>query len=66
MALSLHATMLMRVQSSLTMSLLRLIVTEGEMVYDGISTTGLNLEAVRSGITIIPQVVSSICPYFIS
>ncbi|KIY70664.1 P-loop containing nucleoside triphosphate hydrolase protein [Cylindrobasidium torrendii FP15055 ss-10] len=42
-------------KSSLTLSLLRLILTDGEMVYDGIETSALNLDAVRSNITIIPQ-----------
>ncbi|KAJ7612577.1 P-loop containing nucleoside triphosphate hydrolase protein, partial [Roridomyces roridus] len=43
-------------QSSLTLSLLRCILTEGCMVYDGIDTAELNLDALRSSITIIPQV----------
>ncbi|KAF9257856.1 P-loop containing nucleoside triphosphate hydrolase protein [Marasmius fiardii PR-910] len=42
-------------KSSLTLSLLRCIYTEGNMYYDGISTIGLNLDALRSKITIIPQ-----------
>jgi ABC-type multidrug transport system fused ATPase/permease subunit len=46
-------------KSSLTLSLLRCIFTEGNMLYDGIQTTSLNLEALRSNITIIPQVVRS-------
>ena len=44
-------------KSSLILSLLRGIFTEGSMLYDGIPTTSLNLEALRSNITIIPQVV---------
>ncbi|KAF9257859.1 P-loop containing nucleoside triphosphate hydrolase protein [Marasmius fiardii PR-910] len=42
-------------KSSLTLSLLRCIYTEGNMYYDGINTIGLNLDALRSKITIIPQ-----------
>lgn len=47
-------------KSSLTLSLLRCIFTEGEVYYDGLLTSGLNLDALRSSITIIPQVVSNI------
>ncbi|THH30400.1 hypothetical protein EUX98_g3808 [Antrodiella citrinella] len=43
-------------KSSLTLSLLRCIVTEGNVFYDGISTNSVNLDALRSHITIIPQV----------
>lgn len=43
-------------QSSLTLSLLRCILTEGAVYYDGIPTHSLNLEALRSNISIIPQV----------
>ncbi|KAJ7700269.1 hypothetical protein B0H16DRAFT_1642910 [Mycena metata] len=43
-------------QSSLTLSLLRCIPTEGSVRYDGIETSELNLDALRSSITIIPQV----------
>lgn len=39
------------------MSLLRVIPTEGKIYYDGVPIDSLNLEAVRSKITIIPQVV---------
>ncbi|KAF9481121.1 multidrug resistance-associated ABC transporter [Pholiota conissans] len=42
-------------KSSLTLSLLRCIITEGEVLYDGIPTNTLNLDALRSNITIIPQ-----------
>lgn len=42
-------------KSSLTLSLLRSIPTEGEMLYDGIPTKSINLDALRSSITIIPQ-----------
>ena len=45
-------------QSSLTLALLRLIFTEGKVYYDGIATDSVNLDALRSHITIIPQVVS--------
>lgn len=44
-------------KSSLTLSLLRLIPTEGKVYYDGIATDFVNLDALRSHITIIPQVV---------
>ncbi|KAF8171621.1 P-loop containing nucleoside triphosphate hydrolase protein [Mycena galopus ATCC 62051] len=43
-------------KSSLTLSLLRCIPTEGSVRYDGLETSELNLDAVRSSITIIPQV----------
>lgn len=47
-------------QSSLTLSLLRAIITEGKVYYDGIPTDTINLDVLRSNITIIPQVV---CPF---
>ncbi|KAJ7237003.1 P-loop containing nucleoside triphosphate hydrolase protein, partial [Mycena rebaudengoi] len=43
-------------KSSLTLSLLRCISTEGSIIYDGLDTSDLNLDALRSSITIIPQV----------
>ncbi|KAJ7435253.1 multidrug resistance-associated ABC transporter [Mycena latifolia] len=43
-------------KSSLTLSLLRCIPTEGSVVYSGVQTSDLNLDALRSSITIIPQV----------
>ncbi|KAL1937768.1 hypothetical protein VTO73DRAFT_12921 [Trametes versicolor] len=43
-------------KSSLTLALLRLIFTEGKVYYDGIATDSINLDALRSNITIIPQV----------
>ncbi|KAJ7185322.1 multidrug resistance-associated ABC transporter [Mycena filopes] len=43
-------------KSSLTLALLRCIPTEGSVRYDGIETSELNLDALRSSITIIPQV----------
>ncbi|KAJ7630594.1 P-loop containing nucleoside triphosphate hydrolase protein [Roridomyces roridus] len=43
-------------KSSLTLALLRCIFTEGNVYYDGIPTSSLNLDALRSNITIIPQV----------
>lgn len=49
------------VQSSLALSLLRGIYTTGEVMYDGISTSLMNLDSLRSNVTIIPQVVSSSC-----
>ncbi|KAI0711040.1 P-loop containing nucleoside triphosphate hydrolase protein [Cerioporus squamosus] len=42
-------------KSSLALSLLRLIHTEGRVYYDGILTDSVNLDALRSKITIIPQ-----------
>ncbi|KAL0565313.1 hypothetical protein V5O48_016710 [Marasmius crinis-equi] len=42
-------------KSSLMLSLLRCILTEGEVYYDGLPTSKLNLEDLRSNITIIPQ-----------
>ncbi|EKM60769.1 uncharacterized protein PHACADRAFT_246884 [Phanerochaete carnosa HHB-10118-sp] len=42
-------------KSSLTLSLLRCILTEGEVLYDGIATDKINLDVLRSNITIIPQ-----------
>ncbi|KAJ7148957.1 hypothetical protein C8R43DRAFT_1088261 [Mycena crocata] len=43
-------------KSSLTLALLRCIPTEGSVTYDGVETSKLNLDALRSSITIIPQV----------
>ncbi|KAJ6504576.1 P-loop containing nucleoside triphosphate hydrolase protein [Mycena vitilis] len=43
-------------KSSLTLSLLRCILTEGSVKYDGLETSELNLDDLRSSITIIPQV----------
>ncbi|KDR82378.1 hypothetical protein GALMADRAFT_56800 [Galerina marginata CBS 339.88] len=42
-------------KSSLTLALLRCILTEGSVYYDGIATDTINLDALRSSITIIPQ-----------
>ncbi|KDR83115.1 hypothetical protein GALMADRAFT_238938 [Galerina marginata CBS 339.88] len=42
-------------KSSLTLALLRCILTEGTVYYDGIATNSINLDALRSSITIIPQ-----------
>ncbi|KAK7056504.1 hypothetical protein VNI00_003060 [Paramarasmius palmivorus] len=42
-------------KSSLTLSLLRCIPTEGDVYYDGLKTSNINLDALRSKITIIPQ-----------
>ncbi|KAI0782159.1 P-loop containing nucleoside triphosphate hydrolase protein [Abortiporus biennis] len=42
-------------KSSLTLAILRCIVTEGSIYYDGIRTSDINLDALRSNITIIPQ-----------
>jgi len=43
-------------KSSLTLSLLRCILTEGKVYYDGIATDSINLDALRLNITIIPQI----------
>ncbi|KAI0758967.1 P-loop containing nucleoside triphosphate hydrolase protein [Fomes fomentarius] len=43
-------------KSSLTLALLRGILTEGLVRYDGLPVDKLNLDALRSNITIIPQV----------
>ncbi|KAJ3799615.1 hypothetical protein GGU11DRAFT_858145 [Lentinula aff. detonsa] len=42
-------------KSSLMLSLLRLIFSNGTVYYDGIATDSVNLEALRRNITIIPQ-----------
>ncbi len=46
-------------KSSLTLSLLRCIYTDGNIYYDGLPTSSVNLDALRSSITIIPQMVSA-------
>ncbi|KAF5356102.1 hypothetical protein D9756_004037 [Leucocoprinus leucothites] len=43
-------------KSSLTLALLRCIFTEGSVFYDGLKTSDLNLDALRSKVTIIPQI----------
>ncbi|KAF8218227.1 hypothetical protein K438DRAFT_1925383 [Mycena galopus ATCC 62051] len=43
-------------KSSLTLALLRCILTKGTVYYDGIPTSSLNLDALRANVTIIPQV----------
>ncbi|KZV73095.1 P-loop containing nucleoside triphosphate hydrolase protein [Peniophora sp. CONT] len=43
-------------KSSLTLSLLRCIFTEGTVLYDGLDTGNVNLDALRGAVTIIPQV----------
>ena len=45
----------LRPQSSLTLALLRCILTEGSVFFDGVPTDRVNLDALRSHITIIPQ-----------
>ncbi|KAJ6535432.1 hypothetical protein B0H19DRAFT_1079915 [Mycena capillaripes] len=42
-------------KSSLTLSLLRCIYTEGSVYFDGIPTSKINLDDLRNNITIIPQ-----------
>ncbi|KZV63837.1 P-loop containing nucleoside triphosphate hydrolase protein [Peniophora sp. CONT] len=43
-------------KSSLMLSLLRCIFAEGDVYYDGVNTANLNLDVLRTNITIIPQV----------
>ncbi|KAJ3931939.1 MAG: hypothetical protein NXY57DRAFT_961301 [Lentinula lateritia] len=43
-------------KSSLMLSLLRLIYSDGTVYYDGIATNSINLEELRRKITIIPQI----------
>ncbi|KAF7296042.1 Multidrug resistance-associated ABC transporter [Mycena kentingensis (nom. inval.)] len=43
-------------KSSLILSLLRCILTKGTVRYDGIDTSTLDLDVLRSNITIVPQV----------
>lgn len=50
-----HRTPSFYSQSSLTLSLLRCIFTQGTVYYDGIPTSSLNLDSLRTKITIIPQ-----------
>ena len=45
-------------QSSLILALLRCILTDGAVYYDGLDTQTINLDALRSNVTIIPQIVS--------
>ena len=55
-------------QSSLMLSLLRLIYSDGNVHYDGLLTSSINLEHLRRNITIIPQIVclSHVSPPFSS
>ena len=55
--------MLRIAQTSLTLALLRCILTEGSVRYDGLDTSKLNLDALRSSITIIPQMVRPTMPH---
>ncbi|ETW87620.1 ABC transporter [Heterobasidion irregulare TC 32-1] len=43
-------------KSSLTLSLLRCLFTDGAIYYDGLRTDSVNLDSLRTNITIIPQV----------
>lgn len=40
----------------MTLALLRCIFCEGQVLYDGLDTSTINLDSLRSSITIIPQV----------
>lgn len=42
-------------KSSLTLSLLRLIPFDGEILFDGVDVGKINLEDLRRAVTIIPQ-----------
>ncbi|KAG8909039.1 hypothetical protein FRC01_007192, partial [Tulasnella sp. 417] len=42
-------------KSSLSLSLLRMIPTTGSVFFDGVDTQNINLDSLRSNITIIPQ-----------
>ena len=46
-------------KSTLALALLRCIHTDGAAYYDGLPTHGMNLDALRSNVTVIPQVVSA-------
>ncbi|KAF7296041.1 p-loop containing nucleoside triphosphate hydrolase protein [Mycena kentingensis (nom. inval.)] len=48
-------------KSSLILALLRCILTEGTVLYDGIDTKTLDLDVLRSNITIVPQVPDLLC-----
>ena len=43
-------------KSSLTLALLRCITTEGTVMFDDVPTSKINLDALRTNITIIPRV----------
>ncbi|KAJ3549276.1 hypothetical protein NMY22_g935 [Coprinellus aureogranulatus] len=43
-------------KSSLTLAILRCIFCDGQVIYDGIDTSKINLHSLRSSVTIIPQV----------
>ncbi|PPQ64837.1 hypothetical protein CVT24_008202 [Panaeolus cyanescens] len=43
-------------KSSLTLALLRCIFVEGDVLYDGLPVDKINLDALRTSITIIPQI----------
>jgi ABC-type multidrug transport system fused ATPase/permease subunit len=47
-------------KSSLTLSLLRCIYTEGEIYYDNLPTSKINLDDLRANITVIPQMVCQV------
>lgn len=54
-------------KSSLTLALLRCIYIEGSVYYDGVPTQSLNLDALRSNITLYPKscVLSLfLCPWY--
>jgi ABC-type multidrug transport system fused ATPase/permease subunit len=51
-------------KSTLTLALLRAIVNEGSVYYDDVKTSSINLDELRSKVTVIPQVVSTLHFYF--
>jgi len=48
------------------LSLLRCIVVDGDVYFDGVNTNTINLDILRSKITIIPQIVSPLPHVFMS
>lgn len=55
---SAHSHLKTCIKSSLTLALLRCITTSGHVYFDQLDTSKINLDALRSNITIIPQIVS--------
>lgn len=44
-------------KSTLILALLRCILTEGSVYFDDLLTSSINLDALRSSMTVIPQIV---------
>jgi ABC-type multidrug transport system fused ATPase/permease subunit len=51
-------------KSTLTLALLRAVLTTGNVVFDGLPTANINLDALRSNIAFIPQVAR--CSFFVN